>query len=175
MAVLAAGFSLALHGEVKTASADGFVVVQARHIDAEPAKVFAALVAIGGWWDGEHSYSGSATNMTLEPVAGGCFCERWKDGQVEHGRVIMVMRDRALRLQTALGPLQGRAVDGVLTFQLQADEASGGKATQLTLTYVVNGASGSGLDKNAPVVDGVLAEQMDRLASYIQTGTPARR
>jgi hypothetical protein len=113
--------------------------------------------------------------MTLEPVAGGCFCERWKDGQVEHGRVIMVMRDRFLRLQAALGPLQARAVDGVLTFQLQPDEASGGKATQLTLGYVVNGASGSGLDKSAPAVDSVLGEQMDRLATYVQAGMQAPR
>ena len=68
---------------------------------------------------------------------------------VEHGRVIMVMRDQMLRLQSALGPLQGRAVTGVLTFQLKPDERPGSKATLLTLSYVVNGASASALDKSA--------------------------
>src|SRR3546814_9802807 len=29
----------------------------------------------GRWWNGAHSYSGSAANLRLEPVAGGCFCE----------------------------------------------------------------------------------------------------
>ncbi len=171
--VLAAAFPLEPHAEVKSAAGDGFVIVHSRRIDALPDKVYAALPAIDHWWNGQHTYSGSAANLSLKAEAGGCFCERWNGGEVEHGRVIMVMRDRLLRLQASLGPLQGRAVNGVLTFQLKPDDASGGKATLLTLTYTVNGAGGSALDKSAPAVDDVLREQFDRLASYIETGKAA--
>jgi uncharacterized protein YndB with AHSA1/START domain len=158
------------HAEVKSAAGDGFVVVHTRRIEAAPAKVYAALPQIGRWWNAEHSYSGDSSNFSLKAEAGACFCERWKDGEVEHGRVLMVMRDEVFRLQTALGPLQGRAVNGVLTFQLKAED--GGKATLLTLTYTVNGASGSALDKSAPGVDHVLNDQVQRLGTYVETGKP---
>jgi uncharacterized protein YndB with AHSA1/START domain len=163
--------ALPIHAEVKSAAADGFVILYARRVDAPPAKVYAALPAIDRWWNPEHSYSGNAANLTLKAEAGGCFCERWEDGAVEHGRVVLAMRNQLLRLQAALGPLQGRAVNGVLTFQLKPDAPSG-KATLLTLTYTVNGASASALDQSAPAVDRVLGEQFSRLARYIETGNP---
>jgi len=78
------------------------------------------------------------------------------------------MRDQLLRIDTALGPLQSKAVMGVLTFQLVPD----GNATMLTLTYRVNGASGSALDKDAPAVDRVLGEQFARLTRLVETGKP---
>lgn len=73
-------------------------------------------------------------------------------------------------MQTALGPLQGRAVNGVLTFQLKPEDK--GAATTLSMTYVVNGASASALDKSAPAVDGVLGNQFARLVRFIETGKP---
>jgi hypothetical protein len=82
----------------------------------------------------------------------------------------MVVRDQLLRLQTALGPLQARAVTGVLSFQLKPDDAAKDSATLLTLTYTVNGASASALDKSAPAVDRVLAVQFEQLVRYVETG-----
>jgi hypothetical protein len=41
------------------------------------------------------------------------------------------------------------------------------------LTYAVNGSSTSALDKSAAPVDGVLAEQFERLVRYIETGKAA--
>jgi uncharacterized protein YndB with AHSA1/START domain len=168
--ILSAVASADLFAEVKSATADGFVIVHARRVEAEPAKVYATLAAVDRWWNSEHSYSGNAANFSLKAEAGGCFCERWSGGEVEHGRVVMAIRDQVLRLQASLGPLQGRAVNGVLTFQLKPDEASGGKATLLTLTYAVNGSSASALEKSAPAVDGVLGEQFARLTRLIETG-----
>jgi len=159
----------AAHAEVKSAASDGFLLSYTKRVDAPPANVYAALATIDRWWDGDHTYSGSAANLSLQPQAGGCFCERWSDGSVEHGRVIMAIRDQTLRLQTALGPLQGRAVTGVLTFQLKPDE----KGTQLTMTYLVSGTNTSALEKSAPAVDGVLGEQFARLARLIETGKAA--
>lgn len=66
--------------------------------------------------------------------------------------------------------MQAEAVNGVLTFQLVPDAKSGSAATVLNLTYVVNGASGSALDKIAPGVNAVLGEQFGRLVRFIETG-----
>ncbi len=71
-----------------------------------------------------------------------------------------------LRLDTALGPLQNMAVQGVMTFALKP--AADG--TTLQFEYRVNGASQSGLDKLAPDIDGVMMEQLQRLQRYAETG-----
>ena len=166
LCLLLAAAAPAAHAEIKAAASDGFLIVHSARIDAGPARIYALLPAIGRWWSSSHTYSGDAANLTLDPQAGGCFCERWKDGAVAHGRVILAMRDQLLRIDTALGPLQSKAVTGVLTFQLVPD----GKATVLTLTYRVNGASGSALDKDAPAVDRVLGEQFARFTRLVETG-----
>jgi uncharacterized protein YndB with AHSA1/START domain len=168
LCLLLAAAAPAAHAEVKAAASDGFLIVHSARIEASPARIYALLPAIGRWWSSSHTYSGDAANLTLDPAAGGCFCERWKDGAVAHGRVILAMRDQMLRIDTALGPLQGKAVTGVLTFLLVPDS----NATLLTLTYRVNGASGSALDKDAPAVDGVLGEQFARFTRLVETGKP---
>jgi uncharacterized protein YndB with AHSA1/START domain len=166
--VLSAATS-AVRAEVKQASSDNFLIVHASVVKAPPAKVYAALSEIGRWWSSEHSYSGDAANLTLKAEAGACFCERWKDSSVEHGRVVMALPDKLLRLSSALGPLQSRAVTGVLTFQIKPQEGG----SSLEVSYLVNGASSSALDKSAPAVDGVLAEAVSRLVRYVETGNPA--
>ena len=168
LCLLLATAAPAVHADIKAAASDGFLSVHSARIDAGPARIYALLPAIGRWWSSSHTYSGDAANLTLDPQAGGCFCERWKDGAIAHGRVIMAMRDQLLRIDSALGPLQSKAVTGVLTFQLVPD----GNATVLTLTYRVNGASGSALDKDAPAVDRVLGEQFARLTRLVETGKP---
>ena len=164
---LAAG---SVRAEVKVATSDAFVIAYSQRIAAAPARVYAALSGIDAWWNSAHTWSGDAANLSLKAEAGGCFCERWKDGSVEHGRVIMAMPNKLLRVQTALGPLQARAVTGVLTFQLAPEDKDGAVATMLTLTYVVNGAGSSALDKSAPAVNEVLGEQFGRLVRFIETG-----
>ncbi|MEO7757863.1 MAG: hypothetical protein ABIS07_14915, partial [Dokdonella sp.] len=121
------------------------------------------------WWSSEHTWSGKASNLSLKAEAGGCFCERWKDGSVEHGRVIMALPDKVLRLDSALGPLQEFALKGILSFWIKTGDDG---ATQLVVEYRVNGASGSGLDTFAPSVDEVLGAQVARLVRYIDSGNP---
>jgi uncharacterized protein YndB with AHSA1/START domain len=156
------------HAEVKESSADAFFLAYEGAIAAPTTKAYADIIQIGKWWDGEHTYSGKSVNLTLKPEAGGCLCERWKDGSVEHGEVLMAMPGKMLRLRTALGPLQERALTGILTFFLKNENS----ATTLTVEYRVNGASASGLDQLAPSVDEVLGAQVDRLRRYIATGSP---
>jgi len=160
-------FATLAHAEVKQSAADGFLVAFSAPVAATPAKAYASIAQIQHWWSDEHTWSGKATNLSLKAEAGGCFCERWKDGSVEHGRVIMALPDRLLRLDAALGPLQEFALKGILSFGIETGDDG---ATQLTVEYRVNGASASGLDTFAPQVDAMLGAQVARLVRYIDTG-----
>jgi len=163
-----AAFAPFAHAEIKESSADAFFLTYSGAVAAPTAKTYADIVQISRWWDSEHTYSGKAANLTIKPEAGGCFCEKWKDGSVEHGEVLMAMPGKVLRIRTALGPLQERALNGILTFWIRNDDST----TTLTVEYRVNGASASGLDQLAPSVDEVLGTQLDRLRRYIATGSP---
>ena len=156
------------HAETSGVTPSGFLVTHRLEVKASPQRVFDALGRIGRWWNVEHSYSGQGANLTLDLKAGGCFCERWAGGSVLHAQVVFVDRTHhAVRLLGALGPLQERAVQGVLTFA--AAPAAGGK-TMLTVTYRVTGPADVGLDKSAAAVDGVIGEAAKRLASFVESG-----
>lgn len=157
---------MSAHAEVKDAGADHLLIVNARTIHASPDKVYAARVDVGHWWDSEHTYSGDAANLGMQPSANGCFCERWGTQSVAHGRVIWANPGHLLRRDTALGPLQSMAVQGVMTFALKPS----GDGTSLQFEYRVNGSGSSGLDKLAPTVDGVLMAQLGRLQQLVEAG-----
>ena len=159
----------AARAETSGVSPAGFVVRLHRDIAAAPHKVYVTLGQIGSWWNSAHTWSGNASNMSLDMRAGGCFCERWGGNSVVHGQVTFVQQDAVLRMQAGLGPLHAMAVNGVLTFTTKA----AGEKTALDLTYRVAGNADSGLDQLASAVDKVLDEQLTRLASLIETGKPA--
>ena len=149
--------------ETSQVGPSGFLVTHRVELAATPAVAYAALGEIGKWWNPQHTYSGVATHLTLEPRAGGCFCEAWGDGNtIEHARVIYAMRDRNLRLEGGLGPLQDMAVAGIMNFAFATVEGK----TVLTFTYRVRGAE-AGLDKLAAIVDKVLGEQVTRFAEHV--------
>jgi len=169
LAWVCAFVSGAVHAEIKQATADGFFLAYSAPLETTTATAYADLVQVQKWWNGEHTFSGKAINLSLKPEAGGCFCERWPGGSVEHGRVIMALPGKLLRLDTALGPLQEFALKGVLSIWLREDDY--GKA-RIELEYRVNGSSASGLDQFAPQVDDVLGAQFSRLMRFIATGDP---
>lgn len=154
--------------EVLRQDAGGFEVRHERMLAATPTAAFAAIVRIGDWWSDAHTWSGKAANMHIALTAGGCFCERWDQGQTEHGRVLQFVQDRTLRLAALLGPLQTLPVAAVLEFQLQPD----GTGSRLVLTYRVSGNTPD-LAALPAAVDGVLAEQLDRLTRLLATGRAA--
>ena len=158
-----------VQGEVKLAVPDAFQILITEKVAAPPTAVYGAIGQVERWWSGEHSYSGDAANFSLAMQPGGCFCERWGGGAVEHGRVIMLMRDQVVRLEAPLGPLQVKGVNAVLTFLLKGEEGG----TTLTVGYRVNGSSVTALDKDAAAVDGVIAIQVQRLKRYVETGKPS--
>ena len=158
-AVMAVGASMAAPAlaEVKAKAPDAIVIQIKGEVALDRDDAWARLLEIGLWWNGAHTYSGDAANLKLDAMAGGCWCELWAGGEVEHGRVAMVMPKSVLRVNTALGPLQDLGVSGALTLTL-SDGADG--KTAITLDYKVSGSSVSGLDKIAAAVDQVLAEQV---------------
>ncbi|HYD86529.1 MAG TPA: hypothetical protein VEA80_03575 [Vitreimonas sp.] len=171
-AAFAAVFISPARAEVASASSAAFLIEAEADVAASPEKAWRDLTRLNRWWSSSHTYSGDARRMTLEPRAGGCWCERWGDGQsVEHGRVALVMEHegvRTLRLVGGLGPLQELGVSGVLTFTV-APHASGAK---ITMSYRVSGEPGLNLDRLAPLVDQVLMEQFGRLSRYTASGSP---
>lgn len=162
----------AAEAEVASASPSGFVIQAEADVEAPPDRAWRALTRIGQWWGDEHTYSGDGGRMRLDARAGGCWCERWGNGQsVEHARVLLVMEHddvRTLRVAGGLGPLQELGAVGILTFTVAA-HADGAK---ITMTYRVTGDAGLGLETMAPLVDMVLMEQFGRLSRYSASGSP---
>src|SRR4249920_1744795 len=135
---------------VNDSAANGFSVSEKIHIAAPPDKVYAALVMPSHWWSARHTFSKSAANLTLDPSAGGCWCEKLANGgSVRHLTVTYADPGDALVLRGALGPLQGLGVDGALTIELKA--ADGG--TDFSATYNVGGYLKDGLASWATPVD----------------------
>jgi hypothetical protein len=156
--------------EILNAGPSGFNIRQV--VDAPnvaPPAVWAALSDVAKWWDPEHTYSGDARNLTLEPIVRGCFCERLSlYSGIEHMSVVYAQPAKTLRLLGALGPLQEFGVNGSLT--LQIDPAGGG--SRITLTYNVGGYADRPLADWAPIVDEVLGGQLQRLGRFVTGGSP---
>lgn len=153
---------------VVEASPAGFVLEVTARVAAPPSTVWSALGEIGRWWSPEHTWSGDARHLSISLDAGGCFCERWEGGSVEHARVIHASREKLLALSGALGPLQAMAVTGVLSFQIVRGE----DGTRILATHRVSGDPSHSLDNIAPLADAMLVETMGRLKKYLETGKP---
>lgn len=136
----------------------GFAVSGELTVAAPKDEVWDMLVQPGRWWT--HGWFGDTSVMTLDAVAGGCWCEIGADGrQAEHMLVITVDPAATLRLKGALGPLQETGATGHLTWTLS--ETGGG--TQLAWSYQVGGYMTGGFGPIAPAVDRVLAEMAGNL------------
>jgi hypothetical protein len=170
-ATLAAGMALALMAaraacaDVVSVTPAGFEVHETVHVAVSQDKAYAALLTPARWWDSSHTFSQNAANLTLDARAGGCWCETLPDGgSVQHMSVLWVSPGKTLRLRGALGPLQGLAVDGVMTWAVTA--AANG--SDISLSYAVGGFSPQGFEVLSQGVDRVMAEQIVRLKKYIE-------
>ena len=160
----------AARADVTRSTESGFTVTHTVTAPMPPPAVWSALADVGRWWDPEHTYSGDARNMSLEPFVGGCFCERLgMYAGIQHMAVIYAQPPKTLRLTGALGPLQEFAVTGSLTFNIEP--AAGG--SKITLTYTAAGFTDRPMSEWAPLVDSVLTVQLQRLGRLIATGNPA--
>jgi uncharacterized protein YndB with AHSA1/START domain len=169
LAALAVAAAAPARAEVVTAADARFVVKQAVTIAALPPAVWHALTAgIGKWWSPDHTWSGDAANLSIDPRPGGCFCEKLPDGGVRHMQVVYVKPPELLRFEGGLGPLQEQSLTGMMTWKL----AVAGEGCALEVVYRVAGAVDGSLTAWAPLVDSVLGLQVGRLQHFIETGSP---
>src|SRR5258708_21269628 len=155
--------------EVVGVGGNGFEIRETAHIAAASDKVYAALLIPAHWWNSEHTFSGSAANLVLDAHAGGCWCETLPGGgSVEHLRVVYVSPGKTLRLRGALGPFQGLAVDGVMTWSVK----SVADGTQVSFTYSIGGYAKDGFDELATMNDHVLRQQIGRFQKSVDGEAP---
>jgi len=85
-----------VQARVAILSDKGIVLRYVAAVPGPPEKTWDVLVASASWWDGAHSHSGDAANLSIDPRPGGCFCETSPShsgdgdrnrGGVEHMRV----------------------------------------------------------------------------------------
>lgn len=172
MRVVAAAAAALIAGTPAAASVvssrdHGFEISHSAIVPLPPQQAMGAFANVGAWWDDEHTYSGTASNMTLALKPGGCFCERLPDGGgIEHMRVTFVDPGKRVVLTGSLGPLLYEATAGVMDVQFQAL----GTGSRVTLSYKVAGFANGGAARLAPLVDRVLGVQV---AEYVISTRPA--
>ena len=149
--------------EVSDRSENGFTLAYERPVAASAETVFDAVARPGAWWSDAHTYSGSASNISLDLAPGGCWCEALPGGGVKHGETVLAWPEqRLVRFEAPFGPLQSIGADAVLSMSWAETEGEPGR--MLKWTFVV---TGPGAGAMADVIDQVMAEQFDRLAAHV--------
>ena len=157
------------YGEVLDSATNGFTIRHQVTVAGERMAVYESAVDIGNWWSSDHTMSGTAAALYMTTTVPGCFCEALggESGFV-HMIVSWVKPGEIIRLTGGLGPLGLMGVAGNMTWEFAERE----DGTVVTLQYAVGGYMDGGLDTVAPAVDGVLGEAMNRLKSFVETGSP---
>ena len=170
LVVLLILFAPLVSAEVTDSAANGFTTVNEVIIaDGRAESWVAAVDQIDRWWSSDHTVSGDAARLSIEPETQGCVCETLggKAGVV-HLVVTMVNSTHLIRMTGGLGPLGLMGVDGNMTWEFE--DVDGG--TRVSFTYAVGGYRKDGLDTIAPAVDSVIGEALGRLKAYVETGNP---
>lgn len=159
------GISYTSSAEVEAMSRQGFIIKNEQQIEAPATDVWHALTQqVDAWWPKDHSWWEG--KLTIDAVAGGCFCETAGNNSAQHMRITYVDTNTLLRMTGGLGPLQGLGLNGALTWQFTEQSSH----TTVTLTYRVHGFYPDGFERLAPVVDKVQAMQLLELKNYVSAG-----
>ena len=161
---LVSGVSASAFAEIVSSGPDRYELRHEALVDAGPELVWERLIHPEAWWNGDHTFSGDAANLSLDAIAGGLWREDWDGGSVAHGRVLACLDGKMLRLDAPFGPLQGMAVNVVWTISLEPAEDGG---TRIIFVETAIGTPDSKLDDLAPAVDGVKHQAIKRLASSV--------
>lgn len=154
-------------GAIVESNSNGFAIEETAHIAATPDKVYAALIHPESWWNSEHTFSGSASNLSLDAKAGGCLCETLPDGgSVQHLTVAVVKPGKAIVLRGAMGPFLSQGVEGAMTITL-APKDSG---TDLVLDNNYGGFIKGGMGKSPAAADAMLSDLVAHLKFYAENG-----
>lgn len=157
-------FAGGARADVKDAAANGFTIENSRVVPVDAKTAWNALVNdVGRWWPKDHTWWGDASRLSIQPRAGGCFCEIHGAQQAQHMTVTFVDPERTLRMTGGLGPLQGMGLSGAMEWRLVPVEGG----TRVTLWYRAGGYTPDDLRKFVPVVDQVQGQQLGGLADYL--------
>lgn len=149
--------------EVVSASPHGFEMRSSVDVPLLPSEAFAAFARVESWWSADHTYSGKPGNLRMTLSPGGCFCEAFPDGGgIEHLRVTYVDPGKRAVLTGALGPLLYEGVAGVM--DVTVNPVPGG--SRVAISYKAAGFASANAEKLAPLVDKVLADQMNRYRDF---------
>jgi hypothetical protein len=149
--------------EVTARSENGFRLTYERRVTASAEAALEAVGRPAAWWSDAHTYSGSASNISVDLRPGGCWCEALPGGGVKHAETVLVWPEqRMVSFEAPFGPLRGIGADAVLTMSWA--DAPGGTERTLKWTFVVNGPGAGAM---ADAIDAVTAEQFGRLAEHL--------
>jgi uncharacterized protein YndB with AHSA1/START domain len=157
--------------EIVESGPGGFTVKTTLNIKAPPDDVYRKFMHdIGEWWNPVHTFSGDAHNLRIEDHPGGCLCEKLpNNGFTRHLELITLVPGKRLVLSGAMGPLQTLSATGTMQFVFTPSEGG----TKLDAIYAVAGYLEKGMNSWAIPVDMMLAEQVSRFKSYVETGHAA--
>jgi uncharacterized protein YndB with AHSA1/START domain len=157
--------STTTHAAVLDKSPSGFTVENTVLVPVAPVVAWNAFVdQVDEWWPKDHSWWGKDGKFTIDPRAGGCFCEVAGKRSALHMTVSFVDAPHKMRMLGGQGPLQGMGLDGVMEWTFAS--AEGG--TKITLRYVAGGYTTTDLVKFSAIVDKVQGIQLGGLAAYLQ-------
>ena len=140
---------------------DHFTLQHEAISELPPEKVWKKLIKPSNWWHPDHTYSGSAKNLSFKARAGGHWKEVWPEGSVIHGTVLYIKKGETLRMNAPFGPLQEMAVTDIWTISLSPHDGG----TKIVFDEIVNGHAQNNLEELAPAVDFVKQEAIQRLAA----------
>ncbi|MEO5721938.1 MAG: ATPase [Chthoniobacterales bacterium] len=159
----------AARAKVVSQSATGFVIAHETDVAVNPKAAYEAFVQISAWWSDAHSFSGAAKNISIEPKAGGCWCETLAEGgSVRHMTVVHANPGVVLVFSGGLGPLHFMGVAGSMKVSFKVQN----NGTQVSIAYAVGGHDPDNFQAIAKAVDGVLGEQMKRYGDFASSGQP---
>jgi DNA-binding transcriptional ArsR family regulator/uncharacterized protein YndB with AHSA1/START domain len=121
--------------EMDKIQSKAFQIEQEVFINAPREKVFKALTEqVGDWWEFRLAPKGVSSVLSLNPIPGGLFIEKWGENEgAVWGNVYFVNAPEEIRMQGHLG-MQG-AVNSSYTYRLLEKEG----ATVLQLTHSASG------------------------------------
>ena len=160
------------HGEVVAVGDQHFHIRIVMQVPAEPQAAYDQFVAIGDWWDPSHTWFGGEAELSIDPVAGGCFCERDETRSAKHMMVGLANPGQEIRLIGGLGPLSTFALNGTMIVRFQENDGN----NFISLEYRVTGMVDGSIANLAAVVDQVLSGQMQRLGNKLdETASESRK
>jgi hypothetical protein len=160
--------AIPLRAAIVDSAGNGFTVKIAIGAQVPAATAYRTIVDVASWWDPDHPYSGTSSNLSIDAVRGGCFCEKLANGGgVRHLAVVYADPGKRLRMNGGLGPMEDMAVAGSLSF-----DRGSRRPVHVTLTYTAGGYLPGGLDAMAKPADAMLTCAMQRLERALDGARP---